>query len=64
MKHTATDGKGVRTVYLNGERVERVIEADDVEGYVIRHTGNFVGDEFETEVLQGEVRVEFANGNG
>lgn len=58
MKHTANDGRPPRRVYLDGVEMTRVIEADDEEGYIIRHTGKATRDEWETERLTGVVRVE------
>lgn len=55
----------VKEVWLNGEKVEHVIELDTTEGwvqkYVTNRDGEFIleGDEIKRETLTGEVKVFF-----
>lgn len=60
-RHTLADGRGLRAVYLDGQRIERAVYADERRGIVkvydnppqFRH-GSF---EIVTRVKRGHVEV-------
>lgn len=56
--HHATDGRGVRKVYLNGELIDQVISADTKRGFVVICTGIIRG-KILTKKLHGKVVVKY-----
>ena len=67
MFHSASDGKGLRHVYVNGNRIECVRWANEAQGLVcfMPHRRLTKKDrrkgEIYTRLLRGTVRVEFIN---
>lgn len=67
MFHSANDGKGLRHVYVNGNRIECVRWANEAQGLVcfMPHRRLTKKDrrkgEIYTRLLRGTVRVEFIN---
>ena len=67
MFHSANDGKGLRHVYVNGNRIECVLWANEEQGLVcfMPHRRLTKKDkrkgEIYTRLLRGAVKVEFIN---
>lgn len=61
--HRATDGRGPREVYLNGELIGRVLFADERRGYVRVHAPA-PGEPQAYQVLRGKVEVKMIGGGG
>ncbi len=70
MFHSAGDGKGSRTVYVNGNRIDHVVWANEEQGLVCFHPSLKRGrlsnkerrkGEIHTQILRGNVTVEFVN---
>jgi len=67
MFHSANDGKGLRHVYVNGNRIDRVLWANEEQGLVCFHPNMRLSKkskrkgEIYTRLLRGAVKVEFIN---
>ena len=67
MFHSVDDGKGLRYVYVNGNRIKRVLWANEEQGLVcfyphvrLSKKSKRKGDIY-TRLLRGNVKVEFIN---
>ncbi|OAL80342.1 hypothetical protein AY608_05555 [Acinetobacter terrae] len=67
MFHSVDDGKGLRYVYVNGNRIKRVLWANEEQGLVCFHPHMRLSKkskrkgEIYTRLLRGKVTVEFIN---
>ncbi len=69
MFHSAKDGKGIRDVFVNGIRINRVMWANEEQGLVCFNPHSRLTKrslrkgKMYTRVLRGDVQVEFLKGN-